>query len=207
MHAQAQKTRITLKMIETLTYSCQNAEQLAIANTKLQDIFDALKSATHQTEGVVIRPLITKRAKTASQRYRSQLTLLKQKYSDLPTGQKRGRHKQSYLSRKRLGRRAQLLRKAYSKKYGSTTGKHVKLQATLARPATTISASSIPQSDMPSQSTSYTPVTVPHALTNKPGSNSGQSTLGKNACTKHMLLYFTYTYVTFNVHRSEKVTM
>ena len=62
VHAQVQKTRITLNMIETLTYSCQNAEQLAIASTKLQDIFDTLKSATHQTEGVVIRPLITKRA-------------------------------------------------------------------------------------------------------------------------------------------------
>lgn len=53
-------------MIETLTNSFQNAEQLAVADTKLKLIFDELKSATQQT-GVVIQPIIAKRPKAASQ--------------------------------------------------------------------------------------------------------------------------------------------
>ena len=163
-------------MIETLTYSCQDAEQLAVANTKLQDIFDTLKSAMHQTVGVVIRPIIAKCAKPASQRYRSQLTLLKQNYSDLPMEQKRGRLKQSYLFRLRVSQRVELLCKTYNKKYGSAS-KQMKLHATPAqdhqtRPATATSASCTPQSDMSSPATSDTAVTFQHVLTSIPASNS-----------------------------------
>ena len=50
-------------MIETLTYSCQDAEQLATVNSKLEEIFSNMKTNMPQSDGLVIRPMIAKRAK------------------------------------------------------------------------------------------------------------------------------------------------
>ena len=108
---QAQKVRVTLKMIETLTYSCQVPEQLAALNTKLEDIFSEMKASIDQSEGLVIRPAITRRAKQISQKYRSKLSLINHKYSALPGRKKRGRRKQSALFRNRVGQKAHRLRK------------------------------------------------------------------------------------------------
>ena len=98
-------------MIETLTYSCQDAEQLAVVNSKLEGIFSDMKAQMQQSEGLVIRPMIAKRAKQISQKYRSQMALINQKYLALPAGKKRGRRKQSALFRNRVGQKANRLRK------------------------------------------------------------------------------------------------
>lgn len=74
-------------MIETLTYSCQDAEQLATVNSKLEEIFSNMKSNMPQSDGLVIRPMVAKRAKQISQKYRSQLALIN-KYSTLPPEKK-----------------------------------------------------------------------------------------------------------------------
>ena len=71
-------------MIETLTYSCQDAEQLATMNSKLEEIFNNMKANMPQSSGLVIRPMITQRAKQISQKYRSRLALINSKYSTLP---------------------------------------------------------------------------------------------------------------------------
>jgi hypothetical protein len=47
-------------MIETLTYSCQDAEQLATVNSKLEEIFSNMKTNMPQSDGLVIRPTIAK---------------------------------------------------------------------------------------------------------------------------------------------------
>ena len=107
---QAQKARITLKMIETLTYSCQDAEQLATVNSKLEEIFSNMKTNMPQSDGLVIRPMIAKRAKQIlSQKYRSQLAVINSKYSALPPEKKRGRQKQSASFRNKVGIKAQRL--------------------------------------------------------------------------------------------------
>ena len=77
------RPELTLKMIETLTYSCQDAQQLATVNSKVQDIFSNMKSNMPQSDGLVIRPMIAKRAKPISQKYRSQLALINNKYCHL----------------------------------------------------------------------------------------------------------------------------
>lgn len=108
---QAKKTRITLKMIETLTYSCQDVEQLASVNSKLESIYSDMKANMPHSEGLIVRPMIAKRAKEISQKYRSQLAIINQKYSAPQTRKKRGRCKQSALFRNRVGLKAQRLRK------------------------------------------------------------------------------------------------
>ena len=101
-------------MIETLTYSCQDAEQLATMNSKLEEIFNNMKANMPQSSGLVIRPMITQRAKQISQKYRSRLALINSKYSTLPPEKKRGRRKQSASFRNRVGIKAQRLRKVPS---------------------------------------------------------------------------------------------
>ena len=98
-------------MIKTLTYSCQDADQLAVVNSKLEEVFSDMKATMRQSDGLIVRPMIAKRAKQISQKYRSQLALINKKYSALPPGKKRGRRKQSALFRNRVGRKAQRLRK------------------------------------------------------------------------------------------------
>ena len=98
-------------MIETLTYSFQDAEQLATVNSKLEEIFSNMKTNMPQSDGLVIRPMIAKRAKQISQKYRSQLAVINSKYSTLPPEKKRGRRKQSASFRNRVGIKAQRLRK------------------------------------------------------------------------------------------------
>ena len=39
-------------MIETLTYSCQDTEMLTAVNTELQTLYDKIKSAILQVEGL-----------------------------------------------------------------------------------------------------------------------------------------------------------
>ena len=80
-------------------------------NSKLEGIFSDMKAQMQQSEGLVIRPMIAKRAKQISQKYRSQMALINQKYSALPAGKKRGRRKQSALFRNRVGQKANRLRK------------------------------------------------------------------------------------------------
>lgn len=110
---QAQKTRVTLKMIETLTYSCQDSEKLAEINSKLEDIFNDMKVNMNHSEGLIIRPVIAKRAKEISQKYRSKLVLLNKSYSALPARKKRGRQRKSALFRNRVGQKAQRMRKVH----------------------------------------------------------------------------------------------
>ena len=99
-------------MIETLTYSCQDVEQLASVNSKLESIYSDMKANMPHSEGLIIRPMIAERAKKISQqKYRSQLAVINQKYSALQTRKKRGRCKQSALFRNRVGLKAQRLRK------------------------------------------------------------------------------------------------
>ena len=105
----AQQTRITLKMIETLTYSCQNAEMLTTVNTELQTFYDKIKSTIPQLEGLIIRPAIAQQAKAISRKYRTRL--LNSKFSALPPSKKRGRHKENAAVRNRVGRKANRLRK------------------------------------------------------------------------------------------------
>ena len=72
-----------------------------------------MKTNIPQSDGLVIRPMIAKRAKQISQKYRSQLALINSKYSTLPHKKKRGRRKQSASFRNRVGMKAQRLRKVH----------------------------------------------------------------------------------------------
>ena len=96
-------------MIETLTYSCQDAEILTTVKTELQTSYDKIKSAIPQVEGLITRPAKAQQVKAISRKYRTRL--LNSKFSELPPSKKRGRHKENAAVRKRVGRKANRLHK------------------------------------------------------------------------------------------------
>ena len=105
----AKETKITLKMIETLTYSCQDTEILNTVNTQLQTFYDKINSSIPQMEGLIIRPAIARQAKVIYKKYKTRL--LNSKISALPLSKKRGKHKENAAVRNRVGRKANRLRK------------------------------------------------------------------------------------------------
>ena len=56
------KARIALKSLETLTYSCTDAEMLLEVEERLQRLLQGLKAQLPQEEGLVIQPAIVSRA-------------------------------------------------------------------------------------------------------------------------------------------------
>lgn len=104
---EAQKARITLKAIESLTYTCSVYEPLVQLNQALDSVFSKFKSELPQEEGLVIRPLITKRTKRREKADKQR----HEKLSALKLYKKRGRACADSKYRNRVGKRADQLRK------------------------------------------------------------------------------------------------
>ena len=103
---QSAKARITLKAIESLTYTCTDPQLLRKLNVELERAFGDFRSSLPEAEGLVILPVVRKRVK----RVRSS-ALRKQHSSSLPLYKKHGRKRQNSLYRNRVGRRASKFRK------------------------------------------------------------------------------------------------
>ena len=101
---EAQNARITLKAIESLTYECSDGALLKELNTKLKHVMEEFRSKLPTAEGLVIRSSIKERVKRAER--------CTQKISSLPAYKPRGRKKADSAYRNRVGRRADVLRKA-----------------------------------------------------------------------------------------------
>ena len=103
----AQEVRITLKTISGYTYNCTEEHQdiLIDLNDKLQKLMEEFKSKLPQQDGLLLRPQVRKRLKLSLQKKVSKGT------KPLPPQSKRGRKKQSFDYRNRVGRKAQSMRK------------------------------------------------------------------------------------------------
>ncbi len=104
MEHEAQKARITLKAIESLTYTCSEHEILFKLNRSLDSLLLEFRKELPHEEGLVIRPLVAKRAKNTKKS-------LKAKVSSLQLYKKRGRACVDSKYRNRVGKRADKLRK------------------------------------------------------------------------------------------------
>lgn len=102
--------RITLKEIETLTYSCSSTLDLMDLDKQLKSLRTELQSKLPQEEGIIIRPAVVARALKTKKKY-AQLRQKKQNCSALTLSKKRGKRKADSKYRNRVGARADRLRK------------------------------------------------------------------------------------------------
>jgi len=105
----AKKTRISLKLLENLTYVCLDTDALEIMHSELQSLYEKIKSKIPQTDGIIFRPVIAQQAKSVSKKYKQRL--INQKYSLLPPIKKQGKKRLQSSIRNRVGRKADRLRK------------------------------------------------------------------------------------------------
>ena len=98
------RTRTNLKVLETLTYSCTCLAQLEILANKLDNIITEFRSCLPKADGLLLRP----QARLLSKKRAKQIQY---KYLTLPPRIKRGRAKDDWRYRNRVGHKAETLRK------------------------------------------------------------------------------------------------
>ena len=103
----AQTARISLKAIESLTYTCNSPQLLNELNQKLDQILSDFRQALPAEQGLVIRPLITKRVK---KKEKSKAASNGGRLLSLPLYKKRGRTRVDSKYCNQVGKRAQQLR-------------------------------------------------------------------------------------------------
>ena len=111
INSAAERVRITLKEIGTLTYACPSADDLILLDEQLKTIKSAFQDKLPTVEGLVIRPAVVDRARLTKKKYahiKARMRL--RKCSVLKESNKR-RHKGSSSYRNRVGIRANRLRK------------------------------------------------------------------------------------------------
>ena len=100
---QAEAAIINLKIIETLTYNCQNLEALVTLNSNLSEALEKLTEIPN-SEGLCVRQEIVRQSSAKSKRIHR---LVQQKrYGSLKLQIKRGRKRQDSKYRNRVGARA-----------------------------------------------------------------------------------------------------
>ena len=130
---EGERARIALKVLETLTYSCDSPQDLYQLTSQVEELVTEFRGKLPQSEGIILRPEIRK-----SVRKRAQQIL--KKYSSLPLSVRRGRQKSDWHYRTRVGKKASELRKV---KFASCRRIRHKLQHTQAaqKPARAITSS------------------------------------------------------------------
>ena len=100
------KVRETLKVLETLTFTCEDGDALIDLNNKLNEALFQFRKCVPTSEG---RPAIAQRTLIKSQIKRAKS--ITQKYSSLQLRTKRGPKRLDASYRNRVGKKASSLRK------------------------------------------------------------------------------------------------
>jgi hypothetical protein len=101
---EGEHARTALKVLETLTYSCINPNDLHEIATKLEELILALRKKLPKSEGIILRPEARKAARKRAQK-------ISRKYRPLPSSVKRGRPRNDWRYQNRVGKKADELRK------------------------------------------------------------------------------------------------
>lgn len=104
---EGERARTSLKVLQTLTYTCTSPQDLRDLTTTVERLITDFRQKLPKLEGIVLRPEARK-----SIRKRAQQIL--RKYRPLPQSVKRGRKKSDWHYRNRVGQRASTLRKVYA---------------------------------------------------------------------------------------------
>lgn len=105
---EGERVRISLKTLETLTYSCTNPDDLREVGNEIENIITLLKEKLPKSEGIIIRP-------EARKAVRKQALNICCKYRKLPMHIKRGPNRKDWRYHNRVGRKVDKLRKAAQK--------------------------------------------------------------------------------------------
>lgn len=111
-----QQIRVSLKVIETLSYDVVEVEKLQSLLMKCKDLEEEARRCSPKSEGLILQPKNTSLlARKIKLKYlKSKRSQHAQKYSSLVKKVKSGRPRQSATFRNRFGRKANLLRKVYT---------------------------------------------------------------------------------------------
>lgn len=107
----SEQVRITIKEIETLTYTCSNTDDLIQLNKQLQSVKADFIAKLPQQEGLLIRPAIQSLALRTKKKYAQFRARSHKQYSALPKPKSRGRKQADSRYRNRVGIQADRLRK------------------------------------------------------------------------------------------------
>ena len=88
-----------------MTYSCTNPDDLHQLASKVEELITMLKGKLPKSEGLILRPEARKRARQRAQK-------ICRKYRPIPKSVTRGRHKNDWRYRNRVGKKANELQKA-----------------------------------------------------------------------------------------------
>ena len=104
MKQEGERARTTLKVLQTLTYSCTSPQALYELAAKVERLINDFRGKLPQSEGIILRPearkLVRKRAQQILKKYRL-----------LPCSVRRGRQKSDWRHRNRVDQKAAELRK------------------------------------------------------------------------------------------------
>ena len=110
LKAAAQKARITLKEIESLTYTCTSTTDLVLLGQQLDDMKTSFQSKLPLSESIIIRAAVVETANRTKKKYAS-LMARQRRCSVLKARGRKGRRKGDSRFRNRVGARADRLRK------------------------------------------------------------------------------------------------
>ena len=110
LKAAAERARITLKELESLTYTCSSTSDLLLLNQQLQDLKTDFQSKLPSDEGIIIRPAVIATALKAKKKY-AHFRARQRRCSTIKEGEKKGRKRMDSRFRNRVGARADRLRR------------------------------------------------------------------------------------------------
>ena len=93
---EGERARVALKVLETMTYSCNNPNDLQHLASQIQDIVTQFRKKLPKAEGIIVRPELRKQVQKRAKQ------ILK-KYRPLCAAVKRGCHKGDWHYRNRVG--------------------------------------------------------------------------------------------------------
>lgn len=104
-----QKVLITLKVIESLSYNCDDAKMLQQLDQMLKAVETKLRGALPNQDGILLRPaIITNTAKKVSRKYKK---FRSSQYSSLSSQNKSSKQKKDWHFRNRVGSKAERYKK------------------------------------------------------------------------------------------------
>ena len=111
---EAETARIMLKILETLTYSCEDVQVLVKLNKALDETVATFKRALPNTEGLIIRKEAACKATAKFKALKLQKVVEKEGFGNLKLYTQRGRKRLDSSYRNRVGQRAARLQKVFS---------------------------------------------------------------------------------------------
>ena len=96
---EGEQARTALKVLETMTYSCTNPDDLHELASKVEELIVTLKGKLPRSERLILRPEARKRARQRAQK-------ICRKYRPIPKSVLRGRHKNDWRYQNRVGKKA-----------------------------------------------------------------------------------------------------